>query len=245
MSEERLRYIRDLDTLACLVDHTPLLKINEHERVEVVDRLSAPVDEFGIPRPEIHIERLLGAMTTKEFVWTGTMDVHHMCTPKADFTVVRTANEGDIGSAFRGLARNKIEKPRLMHNFGHAALELPGRTPLDVMRQALFEVGQGRQLIDTINSHMDQREASDIDRAKSLCLSALRAQLEDLEQPQVNMMPRLDDLAVMEFDELRTAVSAIVSMRRFGHKRLIHPAIRKSGAAGRHLVTVDTTKTAA
>ena len=146
MTGERLRYIRDLDSLAPLSDHTDAIKVNSEGRVEIVFRIPPPNDEFGVPRPEVMIKNLLGVMTTENFVWAGKFDEHHLATPKADFTVVRTENEGDIGSAFRGLSCLKIDLPRQMHNFAHAIFELPGRPSLDVMRQAVTEVGYARQL---------------------------------------------------------------------------------------------------
>jgi hypothetical protein len=237
MTEERLHHIRSLDNLSCLVEHTSLLKYNENERVEIVDKLPAPVDEFGIPRAGIHVQQIYDAMDTRAYVWTGKVDEHHLCTPKADFTVVRTATEGDIGSSFRGLAQNKIELPRLMHNFGHAVVELPKRPPIDVMRQALFEVGQGKQLMEIINLYMGPEGTvhDDIERAKALCLASLRRQIDRMVEPEVGMMPSLESLSEMDFDTLRTAVSTV---RKFGNRRLVHPAIRKSGKSARHPVVV-------
>lgn len=238
MTEERLRRIRSLDGLAHLVDHTPLLKLNEFERVEVVDKVPAPVDEFGIPRAETHIEHLFAAIDTKSFVWTGKMDLHHLCTPKSDFNIIRADDDERLGSKFRGIAQNKIEKPRLMHNFGHAVMELPGCPPDEVMRQALHEVNQGIQLMTVINNYFGKEtpQFEAIDKAKIMCLNALRSKIEKLTEPQVNMMPSLETLSDMDFDTLQAAVKSIVSVRRFGNSRLVHPAIRKNSRSVRHQV---------
>ena len=126
-----------------------------------------------------------------------------------------------------------------MHNFGHAVVSLPGMADTDVMRMALFEVEQGAQLMGIINSYTREHAAYSglPDKARQLCLSALRSKLEHMKEPEVGMMPSLEAMAAMDFDSLRTAIAGIVSIRTFGHKRLMHPAIRKP-IHNRHAVTV-------
>lgn len=104
MTDERLRYIRNLNSLVPVTDHTRLIYLDENEQVRIRDKLPAPVDENGIPRPEIMVQRIYENMTTENYVWTGVFDEHHTATPKADYTVVRSASDGNIGSVFRGLS---------------------------------------------------------------------------------------------------------------------------------------------
>jgi len=229
MTEERLRFIRSLDSLAPLSDHTDVIHVNTEGRVEVEYQISPPNDEYGIPRPEIMIDRLLAQLATKNFVWSGRFDEHHLATPKADFSIVRTPDEGDIGSAFRGLSCLKIELPRQMHNFAHAIFELPGRPSLEVMRQAVTEVGQARQLQEIINEHSPVYPHLETEQMRYLCMSALQGTIERMQEPEVGMMPPLESLVGMDFDTLRQSVNAILRVRRFSEKALIHPAIRKSG----------------
>ena len=227
MGIERLRRIRDLQALAPLSDHTDAIQVNEHGKVIVNNRLNAPNDEFGIPRPEIMVEQLLGQMGTKNYVWTGAFDEHHLATPKADFTVVRTRTEGDIGSAFRGSACLKIDLPRQMHNFSHALFELPGRPQVDVMRQAVYEIGQAKQIQSIINEHVVGNPEQDNERTQRLCVSALSSFFEKAQEPQVRMLPPLEQLHDMELHTLRNTVNSLLRARRFSAKHLIHPAIRK------------------
>lgn len=229
MGEERLRYIRDLQSLVPLHEHTDAIGISEEGRVEVLTKLSPPLDEFGIPRPEIMVEQLLARMTTPNYIWPGKFDEHHLATPKADFTVVRTNDEGDVGSAFRGLSCLKIELPRQMHNFSHALFELPGRPSVDVMRQAVIEVGQARQLQSIINEYLPGYHQSPSERENRLCIGALQASIESMREPEVGMLPPLEELAGMEINDLRRTVTMLLRVRRFSTKRLIHPAIRKNG----------------
>lgn len=231
MSEERLRYIRSLQTLVPLHAHTDAIGIDENERVEVRTRLTPPIDEYGIPRPEIMIQKLLGVMSTKHYVWPGQFDEHHLATPKADFTVVRTHDEGDIGSAFRGLACLKIELPRQMHNFSHAIFELPGRPSVDVMRQAVIEVGQAKQLQTILNEHSPSYPHTETEQMRVLCTTAITSALESMREPEVSMTPSLEQMSNMDIDELRLCIGSLLRVRRFSKKHLIHPAIRKRGSA--------------
>lgn len=228
MTEERLRYIRNLESLSPLSEHTKLLTVNELDRVEIVDRLPPPVDEYGIPRPEIMIEQLLGQMATENYIWVGRFDEHHLATPKADFTVVRTSNEGDIGSAFRGLSCLKIELPRQMHNFSHAIFELPGRPPLDIMRQAVLEVGQAKQLQMILNEFTPQYPHPQTEQMKRLCISALHRAIDGMEEPQIHPYPSLEMLSTMELSDIETSINSLLRVRQFSDKKLIHPAVRRT-----------------
>lgn len=227
MTEERLRYIRSLQSLAPLHEHTDTIGISEEGRVEIRTKLEPPLDEYGIPRPEIMLDKLLATIATANYVWPGQFDEHHLATPKADFTVVRSNSEGDIGSAFRGLSCLKIELPRQMHNFSHALFELPGRPSIDVMRQAVIEVGQARQLQHILNEHLPSYPHTETEQSRRLCISALHGALENMKEPQVNVLPNLESIAAMELDDLRKSVAALLQVRRFSKKHLIHPAIRK------------------
>lgn len=229
MTEERLRYIRSLDSLAPLAGHTPAIEVTSEGRVDVRYKIPAPIDEYGIPRPEIMVERLLGQMATKNYIWTGRFDEHHLATPKADFSVVRTDSEGDIGSAFRGLSCLKIDLPRQMHNFSHVLFELPGRPPVDVMRQAVNEVGQAKQLQLLINEYFPKGSHGTTERIRRLGLLAVSDALDAMTEPQVGMIPPLDDLAQMDTDELRCTVNSILRVRCFSDKTLTHPAVRMVG----------------
>lgn len=229
MGEKRLRYIRDLQSLVPLHEHTDAIGISEDDRVEILKKLPPPLDEFGIPRPEIMVEQLLAEMTTENYIWPGKFDEHHLATPKADFTVVRTSDEGDVGSAFRGLSCLKIELPRQMHNFSHALFELPGRPSVDVMRQAVIEVGQAKRLQTIINEYLPGYHASPSERESRLCVEALQSSIESMREPEVGMLPSLELLAGMEIDDLRRTVNSLLRVRRFSRKHLIHPAIRRGG----------------
>lgn len=231
VGEERLRYIRGLQSLVPLHEHTEAISLVDEGRIEVRTRLDAPVDEYGIPRPEIMVERLMDLMKTENYVWPGQFDEHHLATPKADFSVVRTAEEGNIGSAFRGLACLKIELPRQMHNFSHAIFELPGRPSLEIMRQAVLEVGQARQLLSIVNEHLPMHPHDQTEQMQRFCTSAIMAALEKMKEPEVGMMPSLETLATQPIDDVRVSVGAILRVRRFSRRHVIHPAIRKNGTS--------------
>jgi len=233
MSEERVRYIRSLQTLVPLHEHTRAIDVDENGKVLVQTRLAAPVDEFGIPRPEIMVDRLMQLMDTEHYVWPGQFDEHHLATPKADFTIVRSPSDGDIGSAFRGLASLKIELPRQMHNFSHAVFELPGRPSVDVMRQAVLEVGQAKQLQSVMNEHLPSYPHTETEQMRRFCMSAIVRALESMKEPEVGMMPPLETLATQGIDQLRLSISSLLRVRRFSKKHLIHPAIRKSQSTRR------------
>ena len=229
MGDERIRYIRSLQTLVPLHEHTDAIALTDDGRVEVQVRLPAPTDEYGIPRPEIMVGQLLSLMNTKNYVWPGQFDEHHLATPKADFTIVRSSKEGDIGSAFRGLACLKIDLPRQMHNLAHAVFELPGRPSLDVMHQAVQEVGQARQLQTVFNAFETQSLINPTDRIGQFCVLAIHSALESMKEPELGMLPSLEAMASMEINKLRFSVSSLLRVRRFSKKHLIHPAIRKRG----------------
>lgn len=230
MTGERERYIRNLDSLAVLSDHTDVIKVTEHGKVEVQYKIPAPTDEYGIPRPEIMVQRLLGRMATENYVWTGRFDEHHLATPKADFTIVRTEAEGNIGSAFRGLSCLKIDLARQMHNFSHVLFELPGRPSVDVMRQAVLEVGYAKKLQTTLNQYFPSFAYQQSDREVRLGWLAISDTLSFMEEPQIGMLPPLSELSDMSVEELRKRLSETLRIRSFNDKRLVHPAVRTVSA---------------
>ncbi|UTX51674.1 hypothetical protein KI440_01850 [Candidatus Saccharibacteria bacterium TM7i] len=188
----------------------------------VVDKLPAPIDEHGIPRVEIMMPQLLGQMATR-YVWTGRFDLHHMATPKADYNIV----PDNVGKAFRSLSALKLEIPRQMHNFAHELFLNPRRPPADaVMRQAILENEQMR----TLNAIMS--DEPDSDKAQMLVWDALM----DMVDPRVDIMPSREELADMEFYDLRRTVASLISVRRYADKTLIHPAIRPREARRHSIV---------
>lgn len=234
MTEKRLHFIRRLDTLVPLLDHTDLLALTPTGAVTVPDKLPAPTDIYGIPRPEIMINQLLGHMATEHFKWTGVFDLHHLATPKADYSIVRTKDEGDIGSAFRGVSFLKIELPRQMHNFSHAIFELPPRPSVDVMRAVMTEVGSARQLLETINDfYGDKGREYVTDHAADLCTRILEEKLASIKKPEIGLLPQPEELARMDIEALRCAVCSLLTVRRFSRKHLIHPAVYKRPLAPR------------
>ena len=226
MGESRLHYIRNLDSLAPLSDHTDAIGVTEEGRVAIRRRIPAPVDEFGIPKPEIMVERLLGQMATENYVWTGKFDEHHLATPKADFSIIRTESEGDIGSAFRGLSCLKIDLPRQMHNFSHALFELPGRPSIEVMRQAVIEIGNAKQLQAIINQYFPEIIADTPDRAVRMGMLAVCDAMEGMQDAEVGMIPALNILSDMTPGQLRNEINSALRVRSFSDKKLTHPAIR-------------------
>lgn len=228
MGDERIRYIRSLQTLVPLHEHTDAIGLADDGRIQVMTRLESPADEYGIPRPDIMVHRLLGVMATQNYVWPGQFDEHHLATPKADFSIIRTNGEGDIGSAFRGLSCLKIELPRQMHNFAHALFELPGRPSVDIMRQAVFEIGQVKQLQTILNEHSPGARHAETQQMRTLCIDAIARALESMQEPEVGMAPSLEELAKMELEDVRSCVGSMLKVRRFSKKHLIHPAIRKA-----------------
>lgn len=211
-----------------LHEHTDAIGLLDEGKVEVRIRLGPPIDKYGIPRPEIMIDRLLGLMATQNYVWPGQFDEHHLATPKADFSVVRTSSEGDIGSAFRGIACLKIELPRQMHNFSHAVFELPGRPPVDTMRQAVFEIGQAKLIQGVLNEHLPPHPHLETIQMRKLCRDGVQRIIAGMEEPELGMTPTLETMACMELEDLRRCVGSLLRVRRFSKKHLIHPAIRKN-----------------
>lgn len=227
MTEERLRYIRNLHNLAPLHAHTDILDVDQNGKVVLNNKLAAPIDEFGMPRPEIMIGRLLGQMKTANYVWTGDFDEHHLATPKADYTVVRFKDEGDVGSAFRGLSFLKVNLPRQMHNFSHFIFELPRRPSIEVMRQAVYEVGEAKRLKAIIDEHLPLSPHAITRRVNSLCLDALSRKIERMREPELNLLPGREVLSGMNIEEVKKVLAALLKVRRFSKTHLIHPAIRK------------------
>lgn len=236
MSEERLRFIRSLDSLAPLSDHTDAIRVDEMGKVAIGYRLPPPCDEFGIPRPEIMVEALLSAMKTENYIWTGRFDEHHLATPKADFSIVRSEQEGRIGSAFRGLSCLKIDLPRQMHNFAHALFELPGRPTVETMRSAVREVGLAKQLQLSVNEYFPGAYSRESERTRRLGTEVIMKILHEADEPALGMLPPLEDLAEMEVDDLRKTVNSLLRVRRFSDKKLTHPAIRVNSRYRHHIV---------
>lgn len=208
----KIEKIKDRTSLALLHGHAELIGLSNGQ-VVALDKLPAPVDEFGIPRTEIMLRRLLGQMATGAYVWTGFIDTHHMATPKSDYNVVADG----VGSRFRGLAPLKIEMPRQMHDLAHLLFEFYRPPTVGVMSQAILEVDQGvriSKIVSQVDSDPDvvQRQVHDV--------------LSEMRDPEVNMIPSLDKLADMELDDLRRTVGSLISVQSYRSRRLVHPALR-------------------
>lgn len=237
MTQERLAFIRGRTSLVPLIGHSKLLRptrrVDGRDHYVVTDLLPAPVDEYGLPCPSAMMRGILGSMATELYVWTGTIDPHHMAHPKADYTVARTPGEGDIGSAFRGLAMHKIELPRQMHDYAHAIFELQKRPSLDTMRQALTEVGHAQSIARIIGIYSVASTPESEDRQRQECLRRVHDALDLVEQPQLGILPAPEQLADMDIEELKAVVGMILSIRRVGDMRIVHPAVMKANYAQR------------
>lgn len=208
----KIERIKDRTSLALLHGHAELIGLSNGQAI-ALDKLPAPIDEFGIPRTEIMLDRLLGQMATGAYVWTGFIDTHHMATPKSDYTVVADG----VGSRFRGLAPLKIDMPRQMHDLTHLLFEYYRPPTVGVMKQAILEVDQGVRI-----SKIVSRADGDPDIVRRQVHDALY----EMRDPEVNMIPSLDELAGMELDDLRYTVNSLISVQRYRSRRLVHPALR-------------------
>ncbi len=217
---ERTKMIRERGSIRNLVGHASLVSM-VNGRARVQEKMPAPVDEFGIPRVDVMINRLLGQMATETYVWTGRFDLHHMATPKADYTRV----EGNVGSAFRGLPAMKVELPRQMHNLSHAIFQVPTLPEDDVMRQAILENDQLRILNGILGEGYSDSETQ----------FRIHDTLDEMVDPCVDIMPSREELADMELYDLRHTVASLLRVRRFAKKEFIHSAVRPRPAP-RYLV---------
>ena len=211
LQQAKLHRIRQRGSIHDLIGHAERVELVEGRAV-VRDLLPAPVDEEGIPRAELMVQAILGQMATRAYVWTGRFDLHHMGTPKADYSVIADS----IGANFRGMSMMKIELPRQMHNLSHALFKTPKVPALSVMNQALLENEQLKALYAITTDEFNPDTA----RQK------VHAALEDMADPKVNIMPSRESLAALSVDELRLAVGSLTRVRRFTNKSLIHPAVR-------------------
>lgn len=222
-------YIRRRTSLSPLKEHSTLIDttqlVDGEERYTVRDKLPAPVDEHGIPRPSIMLDGILGSMATAQYVWTGRLDMHHLANPKADYNVARTPQEGSLGGAYRGIGALKIELPRQMHNYAHAIFELPPRPNFDTMRQAVTEVGQAQRIQRVLGSYSVAPTPWHDERERRECIERVHDVLAQSEQPELGFMPPLETLAQMEIEELRAAMKAVLTIRRVPDLKIVHPAV--------------------
>ena len=211
LQQAKIHRIRQRGSIHDLIGHAERVELVEGRAV-VRDLLPAPVDAEGIPRAELMVQAILGQMATRAYVWTGRFDLHHMGTPKADYSVVANS----VGANFRGMSMMKIDLPRQMHNLSHALFMTPKVPSVTVMNQALLENEQLRTL------HSITMEEFNPDCARQKVDDAL----ETMVDPRVNIMPSRESLAALEIDELRRATGSLIRVRRFTNKSLIHPAVR-------------------
>ena len=74
---ERLVLPCNDQSLAPLVEISPLLKFDARGRVRATDKIEVPLDEFGIPRRVELMRQVLATLETAHH-WTGGYDVHHL-----------------------------------------------------------------------------------------------------------------------------------------------------------------------
>lgn len=212
LSREKVDRIRQRESLHHLVEHAERLEL-VNDKVVVLEKLPAPVDEHGIPRIDIMFDGLLGQMATRAYVWTGAFDLHHMATPKADYTVAY----GGVGSEFRSQTQLKVNLSRLMHKLAHDLFEITRPTSETVMKQAILESQQTKDLFAITGERVEDPDEM---------LRRAHEALSGMAEPRVDMMPSLDVLADMKLDELRRTVASLVRVRSYDEKKLIHPALR-------------------
>ena len=218
---ERLVLPCNDQSLAPLVEISPLLKFDARGRVRASDKIEVPLDEFGIPRRVELMRQVLATLETAHH-WTGGYDVHHLAWERDNYRHIILDGEL-IGASYRGCSSLKIIIPRQLHNYIHLVSEMPPVPEIEIMRQYALEHNQVYRLHDTIS--LDSYVAfPELDRLpheakEELRLQSFQRKLVDMEDGKLNVMPDRAELLDLDLKAARQTLRAIARTQGFSNKR--------------------------
>lgn len=102
------------------------------------DKIKTPTDAWGVVNADKLIREVMESVHP-DYQWTGKSDIHHGQWCRADYHAMQFALPESRAVAFRELAPNKMQIPRVFHNWIHAITLPPPMPDPNVMRESVRE----------------------------------------------------------------------------------------------------------
>lgn len=102
------------------------------------DKIPTPTDRWGVVNSDQLIRDVMQTIHP-DYRWTGKSDIHHGQWCRADYHAMQAALPQSRAVAFRELAPNKMQIPRVFHNWIHAITLPPPMPEPEVMRESVRE----------------------------------------------------------------------------------------------------------
>jgi hypothetical protein len=104
----------------------------------ITEKIETPTDAWGVVDTDQLIRTVMGTVSP-EYRWTGKSDIHHGQWCRADYVNKQHDVPESRALAFRELAPNKIQLPRVFHNWIHAITLPPAMPSPEVMHESVRE----------------------------------------------------------------------------------------------------------
>lgn len=219
--ERRRSFSKDDQSLAPLVELSPLLFVDSSGKIRAHDKIDTPLDEFGIPRRAELVRQVLGTLATEHW-WSGGYDVHHAAWPRSNYQDIKDS-QLEVGAIYRGAGLLKVRLPRQLHNYVHRITNQPPVPDFAAMRQFAEEHDQVNRLYDTVkvSSFDGYPSLADLpfEDQEELRQSSFQKKLEVMKDGELGVMPDRDYLYDLEMTEARGALRAIARAKGFSNAK--------------------------
>jgi hypothetical protein len=162
----------------------------------IENKIPTPTDEWGVVDADKLIQAVMQTVSP-EYRWTGKSDIHHGQWCRADYYAMQEILPESRAVAFRELAPNKMQIPRVFHNWIHAITVPPPMPSPEVMRESVREWIILKDFFKSVQEAAQTSRLFDRERAR-------RSFTEEQEGILTSELQRRMDGILMHFDALET-----------------------------------------
>ena len=198
-------------------------------RVEVIEPIDTPYDEFGIVDKKELFRRILGSVST-DFYWGGSyVGPHHIMWPQADYAGEGLGARRKIPMKFRSSQSLRVIIPRDLHDYLHKITEPPKQPGIDTMEQYYQEQQTVLHLYDIVRYHGLSDLSISEQNKEQYRLHRLHDELGRIKDGQVGLLPDRELLASMELNEVRQTLRRLARVQGLSNDPACQEAFFREG----------------
>lgn len=241
------------DTLRCMPtnwthlpppDQSLLLRHDRKGVVKAVEKLPTPLDEFGMPDPDVMLEIALSTLAS-DYEPPAISNVHHLIYPRERYHNHQSGSQ--IPRLYRESARNMVRYQQQLHNYFHEIFLDPVEASMDVMYQCAqeqsrvdmaFYVGQASIQLsrdkyheikddDILKSHLRFNALKDSRQMKGIFYDLL----ESYPVSQIGLFPDKDWLLDQPFQKAVKFLGTLAGAKSLDARRNATTLVKKIGVS--------------
>lgn len=211
-------------------DTVLLLAPDAKGKAKATDKITVPLDGYGVPDPEAYLKLLLSTVE-ESYVWPNDDNVHHLAYPRHDY---HNAGENAVEYRYRETPSIMMRLAKQLHNYGHAVTIPPPMPNDEVMIARVEEQTQinklfklGRQAISSERWEYEMmsrgtychRLAMDYIKQNNQTAQAFYDYLEQCRDAQVGLMPDRGELYEAGIHEATRRLGVLAAARSLDYRR--------------------------